>query len=147
MICILYLLYCRTGTVEMYINNKENLYMHPTAVFNHTQVSSTLSYNHSKGFYIGASLDSMLFHIRTDINLQFYGKTYEPREILNTLPPPVAAYPLYEALFKIYNEYCNSNKNTSKILVDTHVPTPSVPPTALKKKRQSVIKRRTSILI
>lgn len=66
---------------------------------------------------IGASVDSLWFSTRPDINLQFYGRPVAVIDILAmptgssyggsefSVMPPLAAYPLYEALYKVTREF------------------------------------------
>jgi len=57
------------------------------------------TYSQSKGLFVGVSLEGALITERADVNQNFYGKHYEPRELLSgRIPRPNAAEPLYKAL-------------------------------------------------
>ena len=58
-----------------------------------------LSYSHSKGLFVGVSLDGSLILTRTDVNHKFYGIHHEPLEILSgAVAQPRACEPLYHAI-------------------------------------------------
>ena len=41
-----------------------------------------LCYAHSKGLFVGLSLDGSLIMNRNDVNFNFYGRQHEPMDIL-----------------------------------------------------------------
>jgi lipid-binding SYLF domain-containing protein len=56
------------------------------------------SYAHSKGFFVGISLEGSILSSRHDVNAKFYGRSgLTPDQVLD-LPRPRAAEPLYKAL-------------------------------------------------
>ena len=60
-----------------------------------------LCYAHSKGLFVGLSLDGSLIMTRSDVNFKFYGRAYDPMELLfGNVPQPRAADPLYTAITK-----------------------------------------------
>lgn len=62
-------------------------------------IAPCYSYSHSKGLFVGISLEGSVILSRPDINRQFYGREIQVGELLSGLtPPPVAASPLYEAI-------------------------------------------------
>lgn len=74
-------------------------------------IASTVSYAHSRGMLIGASIEGTLFSARNEINLQFYGRNVSPSDILNgdIILPPVSAQPLYDALKQVSRSYQSTN--------------------------------------
>jgi SH3 domain-containing YSC84-like protein 1 len=57
------------------------------------------SYSHSKGAFVGVSLEGSVITSRTSTNRNFYGKDVAPLDLLSgAAPRPPAAAPLYEAL-------------------------------------------------
>jgi lipid-binding SYLF domain-containing protein len=59
-------------------------------------------YAHSKGIFIGMSLESSIVKVRHDVNANFYGVSkITPDQILDR-PQPRAAQPLYHALQRAY---------------------------------------------
>ena len=154
--------YCRSGSIEMCVNNTADLSsINPTSALTNVHISSATSYSHCKGFYFGLGIEGTVFHTRNDINLDFYGRHVTASEILSRnsqITPPIAAYPLYEALYKISQEYVsnnsknnNSNSNgnslgNKKILINNNIPVPlNTKPKA--KKRNTINRKRASILI
>ncbi|ETV82495.1 hypothetical protein, variant 3 [Aphanomyces astaci] len=62
-------------------------------------VAPCYSYSHSKGLFIGISLEGSVVMARPDVNREFYGKDITAAELLGGRErPPVAAQPLYDAL-------------------------------------------------
>ena len=62
-------------------------------------VAPCYAYSHSKGLFIGISLEGAVIKPRKDVNAKFYGSEASPREILSGMTlPPAAAEPLYEML-------------------------------------------------
>lgn len=62
-------------------------------------IAPCYSYSHSKGLFVGLSLEGSVILARPDINRAFYGRDIKAAELLNGVEPsPVAATPLYEAL-------------------------------------------------
>lgn len=63
------------------------------------KMSPIYTYSQSRGFYAGVSLDGKVVVTRHEVNEKFYGQKLTTREILNgTVPTPLAAQPLYDAL-------------------------------------------------
>jgi len=56
------------------------------------------AYAHSRGLFVGISLEGSVVTTRSDINAKFYGRTVEVQELLHYMPLPKAAEPLYDAL-------------------------------------------------
>ena len=60
------------------------------------------SYSHSRGLYLGFSVEAGLLISRPDLNKTFYGTAVTAQTLLNgQYPPPRAAAPLYEALSRV----------------------------------------------
>ena len=73
-----------------------------------------IAYAHSKGLYAGVGLDGSLIITRPDVNLNFYGQTHEPAELLSgEVSPPKAAEPLYEAIYRFINDPYSRNTDSS----------------------------------
>ncbi|CAM9784199.1 unnamed protein product, partial [Phaeothamnion confervicola] len=67
-----------------------------------SSVSAAFSYAHSKGAFIGVSLEWGSIVSRPDANRDFYGGPVEVRSLLSGIvPPPHAAAPLYRALAEV----------------------------------------------
>lgn len=63
------------------------------------QVAPCYAYSHSKGLFIGISLEGAVIKPRNDVNSKFYGPEQDPRLILSgSTPPPALAEPLYDLL-------------------------------------------------
>ena len=60
-------------------------------------VHPAYAYAHSKGFFVGISLEGSVLTTRDDVNSKFYSRHMSPEQILD-LPCPKAAHPLYRAL-------------------------------------------------
>lgn len=61
-------------------------------------VHPAYSYAHSKGLFVGMSLEGSILSARHDVNAKFYGRAgLTPDQVLDQ-PPPRAAEPLYKAL-------------------------------------------------
>jgi lipid-binding SYLF domain-containing protein len=56
------------------------------------------AYAHSRGLFVGISLEGSVVTTRSDINAKFYGRKVEVQELLHYMPLPKAAEPLYDAL-------------------------------------------------
>lgn len=56
------------------------------------------AYAHSRGLFLGISLEGSMVTTRGDINDKFYGRKVEVPEVLQYISHPKAAEPLYEAL-------------------------------------------------
>ncbi|ETV82494.1 hypothetical protein, variant 2 [Aphanomyces astaci] len=82
------------GQMNMsYISNGNVLFVGPGGV------APCYSYSHSKGLFIGISLEGSVVMARPDVNREFYGKDITAAELLGGRErPPVAAQPLYDAL-------------------------------------------------
>ncbi|KDO21977.1 hypothetical protein SPRG_21204 [Saprolegnia parasitica CBS 223.65] len=62
-------------------------------------IAPCYSYSHSKGLFIGISVEGSVVLARPDVNLEFYGKEVTAADLLSGRErPPVAAQPLYDAL-------------------------------------------------
>ena len=66
---------------------------------------TVFSYAHSKGLFVGVSLQAGMITYRPDVNLTFYGEDVQPRELLSgRYPRPEKADPLYRALAAVYQQ-------------------------------------------
>lgn len=65
--------------------------------------STAFSYAHSRGLFVGVSLQAAVVVARPDVNRVFYnGSRHTPQELLTgQVPPPAKAEPLYRALRKV----------------------------------------------
>ncbi|CAN0065421.1 unnamed protein product, partial [Scytosiphon promiscuus] len=71
-------------------------------------VTAAFSYAHSKGVFIGVSLEAATVVTRKDTNRDFYGAKVSAEELLlGDVPPPKAAEPLYKALEEV--RYCHGS--------------------------------------
>uniref|UniRef100_A0A6V1LWE2 FYVE-type domain-containing protein n=3 Tax=Heterosigma akashiwo TaxID=2829 RepID=A0A6V1LWE2_HETAK len=62
-------------------------------------VAPTYTYSHSKGLFVGVSLEGTVIAARADMNQKFYGQPVLASNLLNgVVPNPRAAQPLYDAL-------------------------------------------------
>jgi hypothetical protein len=97
----------------------------------------------------------MWFSTRPDINLGFYGRPISPSEILSrnpseAPPPPVAAYPLYEALHKVTREFLDADGGATgrrDVAMSLNQPPPPRPPSSKPASKKVKKYRRVSILI
>lgn len=65
-------------------------------------VTAAFSYAHSKGVFIGVSIEAATVVTRKDTNRDFYGRKVSADELLlGNFPPPKAAEPLYNALAEV----------------------------------------------
>ena len=56
------------------------------------RVDSAVSYSHSRGFYLGVTLDGAVVTVRDDVNTKFYGYNVDPAHLLDgTIEPPRTA--------------------------------------------------------
>lgn len=63
------------------------------------KVAPCYAYSHSKGLFVGVSLEGAVIRPRKDVNARFYGTDVTPREILSGMTsPPASAEALYEVL-------------------------------------------------
>lgn len=85
-------------------------------------IAPCYSYAHSRGFYAGISLDGSVILSRPDVNEKFYGKRYDPLELLSgRVERPRAAQALYDAIE--FAMYVNPSKyNHLKDLPLTSIP-------------------------
>eukprot|EP01041_Mallomonas_annulata_P002132 gene2132-4159_t len=61
-----------------------------------TGVSAAFSYAHSKGLFVGVSLEAAVIASRPSVNRAFYGESVDPITLLSgEYPPPKGAEPLY----------------------------------------------------
>jgi SH3 domain-containing YSC84-like protein 1 len=76
-------------------------------------LAPVLSYSQSRGLFAGLSLDGTIIGTRKGVNFKFYGKHYDPIEILtgDTVPQPKAAAPLYEAIMKHMDGTLDDNED------------------------------------
>jgi len=56
------------------------------------------SYAHSKGLFMGISLEGSILSLRNDVNAKFYARSGLTGDLILDLPPPKAAEPLYDVL-------------------------------------------------
>ncbi|KAG7348245.1 Las17-binding protein actin regulator [Nitzschia inconspicua] len=56
------------------------------------------SYAHSRGLFMGVSLEGSILSTRNDVNAKFYSRSGLSGEKILSLPPPKAAAPLYASL-------------------------------------------------
>lgn len=69
-------------------------------------IAPCYSYSHSKGLFVGISLEGSMILARSDINRAFYGRDVQVSELLGGMEtPPVAAAPLYEAIELAMSRY------------------------------------------
>jgi len=72
--------------------------------------SAAFSYAHSKGFFVGVSLEAGLLVTRHDVNQSFYGQTVSNTDLLlGYYPSPKAAAPLYSALNEVMGSGYDEN--------------------------------------
>ncbi|CAN0170977.1 unnamed protein product [Ascophyllum nodosum] len=65
-------------------------------------VTAAFSYAHSKGIFIGVSVEAATVVTRKEANRDFYGMHISAKELLmGDFPPPKAAEPLYKALEEV----------------------------------------------
>jgi lipid-binding SYLF domain-containing protein len=62
--------------------------------------SPCLAYSQSRGLFVGLSLEGAAISARDDVNERFYGRHWDPKDLLagGRVPLPNAAQPLYDAL-------------------------------------------------
>lgn len=72
-------------------------------------IATVISYAHSKGLFVGISLQAALVFSRNDVNKAFYGKEVTPRQLLvgNLSAPVDRAEPLYRVLRQIESSVYN----------------------------------------
>ena len=64
--------------------------------------SAAFSYAHSKGLFVGISLEASGIFCRDDVNRCFYGHDVKPATLLSSkYPKPLGAEPLYRALSEV----------------------------------------------
>jgi SH3 domain-containing YSC84-like protein 1 len=62
-------------------------------------INANFSYSHSRGLFVGVSLEGAVITSRAEVNSNFYGKQLTPEEILSgNTPRPRAAQCLYDAI-------------------------------------------------
>lgn len=67
---------------------------------------TVFSYAHSKGLFVGVSLQAAVVVARPDVNRAFYGQPVSREDLLSgAYPPPEKAEPLYRALHNIHEKY------------------------------------------
>lgn len=77
-------------------------------------VSSAFSYAHSKGFFIGVSLEAAVIAARPAVNRAFYGESAPALTLLSgSYPRPKAADPLYLALDEVLNSHSSHRPSGS----------------------------------
>jgi len=78
--------------------------------------STAFSYSHSKGLFLGVSLEAAVLSSRPDINLAFYGQDIKPAVLLSGQHErPKAAEPLYRALSEVLTDTEASSSRRSSI--------------------------------
>jgi lipid-binding SYLF domain-containing protein len=65
------------------------------------RVAPVCTYSHSEGLLVGADVTGSVLTTRPNVNHRFYGVQHTPREILDNVPQPDAAYILYEAILRL----------------------------------------------
>lgn len=66
---------------------------------------TVFSYAHSKGLFVGVSLQAGVITARPDVNITFYGEHVAQRDLLSGhYPRPEKADPLYRALAAVYQQ-------------------------------------------
>ena len=64
-----------------------------------TSLAPAYAYVHSKGLFVGISIESSVVSVRRDVNAKFYGREVEVEDLLaGRIESPRAAQPLYDAL-------------------------------------------------
>jgi len=82
-------------------------------------MTAAFSYAHSKGLFVGVSLEAAVLCARDDVNEAFYGIRISPKELLTGQhPPPPAAQPLYRALSEVVQD-----ANIATYFEESHDPT------------------------
>jgi len=72
------------------------------SVSNQGNSASVFYYAHSKGLFLGVSLEAAGVICRPDLNREYYGKTVSPADLLSeAFPRPRGAEPLYRALSEV----------------------------------------------
>jgi hypothetical protein len=68
-------------------------------------VAAAFAYAHSRGLFVGVSIEAGVVINRPDVNEAFYGVHHKTRDILNgTVPQPKAADILYKALHEVESQ-------------------------------------------
>jgi len=159
-----YFLHGRAGGVEMCVNStsagpdlRQGMVENAAGAASSLHAASATAYGHSRGFYVGASVDSMWFSTRPDMNLQFYGRPVSAAQLLARdaasgcealIAPPLAAHPLYEALHKVNREFVQGGGANLREAGGTITISRPEPPAAAKPVKKKAKKyRRVSILI
>ncbi|GAB9475269.1 Sh3 domain-containing protein [Globisporangium polare] len=79
-------------------------------------IAPCYSYSHSKGLFVGISLEGSMILARSDINRAFYGRNVQVAELLGGMEtPPVAAAPLYEAIELAMSSPANGLNRSSRV--------------------------------
>lgn len=77
--------------------------------------SACISYAHSKGLFLGLSLEASVIASRSDMNRSFYGMDVKPRVLLSgEFERPKAAEPLYQALNEVLSERNSVTNNEAQ---------------------------------
>lgn len=93
-------------------------------------VSAATFYAHSKGLFVGVSLEASMITIRESVNLAFYGENVDSRTLLSgQYPRPLAAEPLYAALVDVVNPVMHNGPKTPSQAITARPPS-SIPPSA-----------------
>eukprot|EP01038_Epipyxis_sp_PR26KG_P009363 gene9363-12614_t len=79
--------------------------------------SAAFSYAHSKGLFVGISLEASIIASRPDVNRSFYGMEVKPADLLSGVHPrPKAAEPLYKALSEVLTNIDDDDINRTTIV-------------------------------
>ncbi|CAK8995620.1 SH3 domain-containing protein PJ696.02, partial [Durusdinium trenchii] len=79
------------------------------------------TYSQTKGLFFGVSLEGAIIKERADVNDRFYGKHFDPKDILaGRVAPPKAAEPLYEALQRACSVDADSSRATETGVTSTN---------------------------
>ncbi|OQS05939.1 hypothetical protein THRCLA_01978 [Thraustotheca clavata] len=100
-------------------------------------IAPCYSYSHSKGLFIGISIEGSIVVARPDVNREFYGKSVTAAELLSGQERrPVAAQPLYDALLAATQSPANGmNRDT---FLASNTSNSSSSPSASQSHRQSM---------
>jgi hypothetical protein len=78
------------------------------------------SYAHSKGLFMGVSLEGSILSMRNDVNSKFYGRSGLTGDQIMDLSPPKAAEPLYAVLDRaLATEIPEDGFRPSQLLYDS----------------------------
>jgi len=91
---------------------------------NKLKAPPVFAYSHSKGLFVGISLEGAVIKPRDDVNEKFYGRRIPPRELLSGMTlPPASAAPLYDTLTQVVSDSspaATGNAQDDSALMDHH---------------------------